>query len=215
MAIRLMLLSPELTVAPMNSVGAALVLALLLPSVAAAQSTKVKENSALLQDEEKQEKKIYGWVDAKGAWHYVDSLELVPSAYQAQAKRNAIRATPGNTTVAANPNPATTDLAPAASRSTGSSNRRSLSSTNDSGTLATQRSMTDDERTTRIRQLQQRIGALEAEIAALEEGNAPESYAKAAGSDDALTDEKLGQLLTQTESDLADAEAELASLNGS
>ena len=194
---------------------AMLVLALLLPSAADAQSAKGKEDSSLLLDEEKEEKKIYGWVDAKGAWHDVDSLELVPVAYQAQARRNAIRATPNDTAVAAKPNAATTSLEPAPSRSTGSSTRRSLSDTTDSGSLATQRSMTDDERAMRIRHLQRRIGELEAELAALEEGNAPESYAKAAGSDDALTNEKLGQLLSQTESNLADAEAELASLEGS
>ena len=196
----------------MRSFVAMLVLALLLPSAADAQSTK---DSSLLVDEEKEEKKIYGWVDSKGAWHYVDSLELVPRAYQAQARRNAIRATPGDTAVATKPNATTTSLEPAPSRSSGSSTRRSLSDTTDSTSLETQGSMTDDERAMRILHLQRRIGELEAEIAALEEGNAPESYAKVAGSDDALTNEKLGQLLTQTESSLADAEAELASLEGS
>ncbi len=192
----------------MRFLVAALLLPLMLPFGAAAQSAKVRKDSALLQDEEKEEKKIYGWVDAKGVWHYVDSLELVPTSYQAQAQRNAIPATPGDTTSAKNP-------APTASRSTGSSDRRSLVNPSDASTLATQRSMADSERMMRIRQLQQRIGELESEIAALEEGNVPESYVKAAGSDDALNDEKLGQLLTQTENDLADAEAELASLEGS
>lgn len=196
----------------MRSFVATLVLALLLPSAADAQSAK---DSSLLADEEKEEKKIYGWVDAKGAWHYVDSLELVPMGYQAQARRNAIRATPSDTAVAAKPNAATTSLEPAPSRSSGSSTRRGVSDTTNSTSLATEGSMTDDERATRIRHLQLRISELEAELAALEEGNAPESYAKAAGSDAALTNEKLGQLLTQTESSLADAEAELASLEGS
>jgi hypothetical protein len=73
--------------------------------------------------------------------------------------------------------------------------------------------MTPGERTLRVRQLQRRLGELESEIAVLEEGSVPNSYVEAAGSEEALTEAKLGELLSRTEQEITEIRSELDTLN--
>lgn len=173
-------------------------LALTAPAPALAQKGK-KDKPTLVEKESKEEPdSIYSWVDGRGAWHFVDSLALVPFRFKAQARANAMRATRSKTPRAKLANRAAAAPPPPPAKHT----------------PATARAMTDGERTMRIRQLQRRLGELEGEIAALEEGNVPESYLKAAGSEEALTDAKLDELLGKTEGELSDVESELAQLQG-
>ncbi|MCO4770586.1 MAG: hypothetical protein KDA24_11200 [Deltaproteobacteria bacterium] len=186
-----------------------LALAVLLPTSAVGQSTKKSKTSpAPLQAEaEKDGDKIYSWVDGRGGWHFVDSIQLVPPRYQAQARANAMRARSAS-------NKKAQASRGAATAGTTSVAKPPATRTTSPTQTATSAPMTDGERTMKIRQLQRKVMKLEAELAALEEGNAPEAYLETVDNEDELTDEKLGELLSETEKSLADAEAELAALQG-
>jgi hypothetical protein len=178
----------------MRAAVTCLVLALALPTHGLAQGKKV--NSTLVQAEDQgAEEMIYSWVDGRGAWHFVDSLALVPAGYTSQARANATRARRGN--MARGKTASSTPVTPPVKREE----------------LATEKPPTDGERTARVRHLQRRLVELEAEIAALEEGNVPETYLKAAGSEDALTNEKLDELLTRTELEIGEVQTELSTLD--
>jgi hypothetical protein len=175
-----------------------LVLAISLPSAGFAQAKKGKDAAPLVQDApEDAGNNIYSWVDGRGGWHFVDSLDLVPARFKAQAKANATRV---NRTEPA-PRLATA-AAPAAAPPPKPIH-----------TPATQLDMTPGERTLRVRQLQRRLGELESEIAVLEEGSVPNSYVEAAGSEEALTEAKLGELLSRTEQEITEIRSELDTLN--
>lgn len=164
-----------------------LLLALLLTAPAAAQDT-----STTLVDEEEEDRQIYGYVDSRGAWHFVDSLALVPVAYRNQARANAMRVDVLTTEPKAKPEVT----------------RRTL--TRDEQPEETRRTLTEQEedRRRRIAELRARRTRLMESVAALEEGSAPAELVPE-GDVEALTEERLEEFLTDTEAQLETVEREL------
>ncbi len=161
---------------------------LLLASPVAAQEAGEPEVS-----EASEPRQIYGYVDPQGAWHFVDSLALVPVAYRAQARGNAVG-------VLAPSGP--TEPEPRISR-------RVVLKDKDGGAVTPAEAAA--KRRQEITTLRgRRIELLEA-IAALEEGSAPARLADE-NADEALTAERLEEYLTETEEELDRIDATLLRL---
>ena len=155
-----------------------------VPAVAQDTSTDVE----LIEAEEPRQ--IYGYVDAKGAWHFVDSVSLVPVAYRAQARGNAVGVLAPDSDAA--PPPAIT---------------KRVVRVDEDGDRATESQIGVDRRR-KITDLQdRRIELLEA-IAVLEEGSAPAALVDE-NEGEALTVVRLELYLTQTEEELDRIDAEL------
>jgi len=171
-----------------------LLLALLLPVGASAQGSP-----APVEEEEEKEEALWGWVD-DGGWHFVDSLDLVPAAYRSTAtKMRVTREAPP-----VNRNRPPTSPAPGYDRPP---TKEELEAAEEEKAKAEAPS-----REERIAEIEARLLAVLGEIAAMEEGNVPESYVSAAGGEEKLTNEVLGQLMEGTEEELDRLEAELARL---
>ena len=178
---------------PMRTAVTCLVLCFASPTAVWAQSAG--SSSALIQgDDDKDQGAIYSWVDGRGAWHFVDSLDLVPPRYLSQAQANATRTR--QRTEADESKSAPTSAPPPVKR---------VEPTSAPPARA-------EDRASRIQDLQRRLLQLEEEIVALEEGSVSEAYLDAAGSEDALTSDMLEELLTKTEVELGEVQAELSSL---
>jgi len=182
---------------PMRTFLATMLFVFCLPGFAVAQEKKKGGEALVVDADDSETDKIYSWVDGRGAWHFVDSLAMVPRGYKSQARRNATRATRARNAAA---------TTPSAAPPTGPTRP-------DPRVLATEAPMTDGERTMKIRQLQRRLMELESEIAAMEEGSVPRSYEKAVESDDQLTDAKLDELLSQTEDEIDRIKVEIEALS--
>ena len=160
----------------------------LLAAPAHAQDTAPKAAS-VTEDEPRQ---IYGYVDQRGAWHFVDSLALVPLAYRNQARANATRV-----------DVLTADAEPAA---TPTVTRRVVARDEvDAGETATRVAR---DRAVKIATLQKKRNELMESVAALEEGSAPATLIPE-GDDEPITDERLETFLTDTEEELDRVEREL------
>ena len=177
----------------MRSVALLCLAVLLVTAPAAAQDA---EEPALVQAEES-ERQIYGYVDGRGAWHFVDSLVLVPVAYRAQASANATRV---EALDGGGPAPAR----PAVTRRVVKREPEAASQT---------ASQVADARRDKIAALRARRITLMESVAALEEGSAPAELVDA-DDGEALTQARLEEFLETTEADLERVERELKLLGG-
>lgn len=135
---------------------------------------------------------IYGWVDGRGAWHFVDSIEAVPAAYRAQARANAM---PTGTAKVAETDEREVPTARAGTPATSRVQVRPAPVP-----APEPRSEADDEPTRAG--LEQRRNTLLADLAALEEGNVPGPWLDEAGEDglsEAEVERRYEKLLTELE----------------
>ncbi len=167
-----------------------LVAGLLFATPAVAQEGSEPEP---LQAEGEEQRQIYGYVDRQGAWHFVDSLALVPVVYRGQARGNAVGV-----------------LAPEEDGPPGPEITRRVvvrkeepKRTADSRAAAKRRKTIDDLRERRLELLES--------IAILEEGSAPAALVDE-NPNEALTDARLEQFLTDIEDELAQVDATLLRL---
>ena len=167
-----------------------LVIGLLFAVPAVAQEAGEPE---LLEDEETKQRQIYGYVDHQGAWHFVDSLALVPAVYRAQARGNAVGVLASEEE--GPPKPVIT-------------RRRVVREEEPQRTTSSQ---TAAKRKRTIADLRERRLQLLESIAILEEGSAPAALVDE-NPNEALTDARLEQFLTDTEDELAKVDATLLRL---
>jgi hypothetical protein len=166
-----------------------LVAGLLITAPAAAQEPIEPEPL----DSELEQRQIYGYVDHQGAWHFVDSLVLVPAIFRPQARGNAVGV-----------------LAPEESGPPKPAISRRVLTQEVTAKPAKERQV-DAKRGKTIEKLQERRLVLLESIAILEEGSAPAALVDA-NPDVALTDERLEEFLTDTETELDQLDATLLRL---
>ena len=167
-----------------------LVAGLLFAVPAVAQEASEPE---LLEGEEEERRQIYGYVDHQGAWHFVDSLALVPAVYRAQARGHAVGVLAPED--AGPPKPVITRRVVV--------REEEPKRTTSSQAVAKRRKTIADLRERRLQLLES--------IAILEEGSAPAALVDENPSE-ALTDARLEQFLTDTEDELAKVDATLLRL---
>ncbi len=173
-----------------------LLLALLLPTGALAQGSP-----APVEDEEEKENALWGWVD-DGGWHFVDSLDLVPAAYRATATKMRVE----------KPAPAANKNKPPTSAAPGLDSPQTEAAKAEAKQTETRSEAPS--RADRIAELEARLTKVMEEVAAMEEGNVPQSYLDAAGGEENLTNALLSELMARTEEEFARLESELERLRG-
>jgi hypothetical protein len=132
---------------------------------------------------------IYAWVDARGSWHFVDTFNLVPIAYRAQALHHRRSTADWNPERAANRGPAL---------------ERSVRETGRKGPAPSKA----ERARVRVQELKRERRTLEEQLARIEEGGAPSDADESASESDLKARvEWLERRLSEVEVELRTAEA--------